>query len=309
MAQHRAGLYAPCYGVFGAVGLAQLYEATEDQKERYLRPTLRGEKRAFFGLTEPSGGSDPSRAIRTRAVRDGRGGWVINGAKIFISGADRADYGIVFARTDPAGGRAGVTCFIVETGWPGFHVRRVVHTLRSANYATELQFEDLRAPAENVLGEVGGGFAIANDRLSRQRIPYAAGCIGVAVAAQAMAIEYARLRETFGAPLATRQSVQNMIIDNQIDIESARWLTLAAAERAHRGEPFRKEAAMAKLVASEAGGRVVDRAIQIHGGYGVTKDLPLERWYREMRIRRIGEGPSEVQRLIIARDLIGGSFH
>ena len=309
MAQHRAGLYAPCYGVFGAVGLAQLYEATEDQKERYLRPTLRGEKRAFFGLTEPSGGSDPARAIQTRAVRDGRRGWVINGAKIFISGADRADYGIVFARTDPAGGRAGVTCFIVETGWPGFHVQRIVHTLRSASYATELRFEDLRVPAENVLGEVGGGFAIANDRLSRQRIPYAASCIGVAVAAQAMAIEYARLRETFGAPLATRQSVQNMIIDNQIDIESARWLTLAAAERAHRGEPFRKEAAMAKLVASEAGGRVVDRAIQIHGGYGVTKDLPLERWYREMRIRRIGEGPSEVQRLIIARALIGGAFH
>ena len=312
MAQHRAGLYAPCYGVFGAVGLAQLYEATEEQKERYLRPTLRGEKRAFFGLTEPSGGSDPARAILTRAVRDGGGdggGWIINGSKIFISGADRADYGIVFARTDPARGRAGVTCFIVETDWPGFHVRRVVHTLRSANYATELAFEDLRVPAANVLGEVGGGFAIANDRLSRQRIPYAAGCIGVAVAAQEMAIEYARLRETFGAPLATRQSVQNMIIDSQVDIESARWLTLAAAERAHRGEPFRKEAAMAKLAASEAGGRVVDRAIQIHGGYGVTKDLPLERWYREMRIRRIGEGPSEVQRLIIARDLIGGSFH
>ena len=174
-------------------------------------------------------------------MRDGDG-WVVNGSKIFISGADRADYGIVFARTDPARGRAGVTCFIVETGWPGFHVRRVVHTLRSANYATELQFEDLRVPAANVLGEVGGGFAIANDRLSRQRIPYAAGCIGVAIAAQEMAIEYARLRETFGAPLATRQSVQNMIIDSQVDIESARWLTLAAAEKAHRGEPFRKEA-------------------------------------------------------------------
>lgn len=309
MSQHRAGLYAPCYGVFGAVGLAQLYEATQEQKERYLHPTLRGEKRAFFGLTEPSGGSDPARAIQTRAVRDNQGGWIINGSKIFISGADRADYGIIFARTDPTKGRAGVTCFIVETDWPGFHVRRIVHTLRSANYATELQFEDLRVPDGNVLGEVGGGFAIANDRLSRQRIPYAAACIGIAVAAQEMAIEYSRLRETFGAPLATRQSVQNMIIDNQMDIESARWITLAAAEKADQGEPFRREAAMAKLIASEAGGRVVDRAIQIHGGYGVTKDLPLERWYREMRIRRIGEGPSEVQRLIIARDLIGGSFH
>ncbi len=307
MAQHRAGLYAPCYGAFGGAGLAQLFEADEDQKERFLFPTLRGEKSAFFGLTEPSGGSDPARAIQTRAVRDG-GDWVINGQKIFISGADKADYGLVFARTDPQKGRNGVTCFIVETDRPGFHVRRVVHTLRSARYATELQFEDLRVPEANVLGEVNGGFAIANDRLARQRIPYAAGCIGVAVKAQAMAIDYSRLRETFGDVLASRQSIQNMIIDNELDIRSATWLTLQAADKAHRGEPFRMEAAIAKLTASEAGGRVVDRAIQIHGGYGVTKDLPLERWYREMRIRRIGEGPSEVQRLVIARDLIGGAF-
>jgi alkylation response protein AidB-like acyl-CoA dehydrogenase len=124
MSQHRAGLYAPCYGVFGGAGLAQLFEANDDQKERYLFPTLRGEKRGFFALTEPSGGSDPARAIQTRAVRDGDD-WVINGSKIFISGADRADYGLLFARTDPAKGRGGVTCFIVETSWPGFHVRRV----------------------------------------------------------------------------------------------------------------------------------------------------------------------------------------
>jgi acyl-CoA dehydrogenase len=308
MAQHRAGLYAPCYGVFGGAGLAQLYEANEDQKQRFLYPTLRGEKHGFFGLTEPSGGSDPARAIETRAVRDG-GDWVLNGAKIFISGADKADYGLVFARTDASKGRDGVTCFIVERGMPGFHVRRVVHTLRSTYYATELQFEDLRVPARNVLGEVNKGFAIANDRLSRQRIPYAAGCIGVAVKAQEMAIDYAKLRKTFGAPLATRQAVQWMIVDNEIDIRTSLGLVLAAAHKAERGEPFRTEAAMAKLVASEAGGRVVDRVMQIHGGYGMTKDLPLERWYREMRIRRVGEGPSEVQRLIIARDLLGGSFH
>jgi alkylation response protein AidB-like acyl-CoA dehydrogenase len=308
MAQHRAGLYAPCYGVFGGAGLAQLYEANEDQKQRYLYPTLRGEKRGFFGLTEPSGGSDPARAIQTRAVRDGSD-WVLNGSKVFISGADRAQYGLVFARTDAGKGRDGVTCFIVDTDMPGFHVRRIVHTLRSTNYATELQFEDLRVPHANVLGEVNRGFAIANDRLSRQRIPYAAACIGIAVKAQEMAIDYAKLRDTFGAKLATRQAIQWMIVDNEIDIRTSRWLTLAAAQKAERGEPFRSDAAMAKLVASEAGGRVVDRAMQIHGGYGMTKDLPLERWYREMRIRRIGEGPSEVQRLIIARDLLGGSFH
>jgi acyl-CoA dehydrogenase len=308
MAQHRAGLYAPCYGVFGGAGLAQLFEANEDQKQRYLYPTLRGEKHGFFGLTEPSGGSDPARAIETRAVRDGDD-WVLNGAKIFISGADKADYGLVFARTDRSKGRDGVTCFIVERDMPGFHVRRVVHTLRSTYYATELQFEDLRVPQRNVLGEVNRGFAIANDRLTRQRIPYAAGCIGVAVKAQEMAIDYAKLRHTFGAPLATRQAIQWMIVDNEIDIRTSLWLVLAAAHKAQRNEPYRTEAAMAKLVASEAGGRVVDRAMQIHGGYGMTKDLPLERWYREMRIRRIGEGPSEVQRHIMARDLLGGSFH
>lgn len=307
MSQHRAGLYVPCYGVFGAAGLAQLYEATEDQKQRYLHPMLRGEKRGFFGLTEPSGGSDPARAIRTRAVRDGDD-WIINGSKVFISGADRAHFGLVFARTDASKGRGGVTCFLVDTDMKGFHVRRVVHTLRSSHYATELQFEDLRVPNANVLGEVNGGFAIANDRLSRQRVPYAAACIGVAVKAQELAIEYAKQRETFGALLATRQAVQWMIIDNEIDIRTSLWLTLAAADKVDRGEPYRMEAGMAKLVATEAGGRVVDRAMQIHGGYGMTKDLPFERWYREMRIRRVGEGPNEVQRHVIARDLLGGSL-
>jgi alkylation response protein AidB-like acyl-CoA dehydrogenase len=308
MAQHRAGLYTPCYGVFGGAGLAQLFEANDDQKQRYLFPTLRGEKHGFFGLTEPSGGSDPARAIQTAAVKDGDD-WVLNGSKIFISGGDTSDFGIVFARTDTAKGREGITCFIIDADMPGFHVRRVVHTLRSTHYATELQFEDLRVPAANILGQVNKGFAIANDRLSRQRIPYAAGCIGVAVKAQEMAIAYANQRETFGDRLATRQAIQWMIVDNEIDIRTSRWLTLAAAGKAHRGESFRTEAAMAKLVASEAGGRVVDRSMQIHGGYGMTKDLPLERWYREIRIRRIGEGPSEVQRLIMARDLLGGSFH
>jgi alkylation response protein AidB-like acyl-CoA dehydrogenase len=308
MSQHRAGLYAPCYGVFGGAGLAQLYEANDDQKERYLYPTLRGEKRGFFALTEPSGGSDPARAIRTTAVRDGDV-WVLNGEKTFISGADRADFGITFARTDPTKGRGGITCFIIDTDAPGFHVRRVVHTLRSAHYATELQFENLRVPQANVLGKLGQGFAIANDRLSRNRIPYAAGCIGVAIKAQEMALAYALTRETFGAPLADRQAIQWMLVDNELDIRQARWITLAAAAKADRGEPFRSDAAMAKLVGSEAGSRVVDRAMQIHGGYGVTKDLPLERWFREMRIRRIGEGPSEVQRLIIARDLLGRSLH
>ena len=307
MSQHRAGLYSPCYGTFGGAGLAQLFEATDSQKERYLYPTLRGEKRGFFGLSEPSGGSDPARAIQTKAVREGND-WVINGSKLWISGADRANFGLVFARTDSDKGRNGVTCFIVDTDTPGFHVRRVVHTLRSAHYATELQFADMRVPDENILGEVNKGFAIANDRLTRQRIPYAAGCIGVAIKAQEMALEYVPQRETFGAPLSSRQAIQWMLVDNEIDIKQSLWITLEAAAKAERGENFRKEAAMAKLVATEAGGRVVDRCMQMFGGLGVAKDLPFERWFREMRIRRIGEGPSEVQRHVIAREILGASL-
>ncbi|MBV1883649.1 MAG: acyl-CoA dehydrogenase family protein [Pseudomonadales bacterium] len=308
ISQHRAGLYNPAYGAFGGAGLAQLFEATEQQKEKYLFPVLRGEKTSFFGLTEPSGGSDPGRAIQTRGVQNGDD-WILNGAKIFISGADQADFGILFARTSEDKGRNGITCFLVDSDMPGFNVRRVVHTLRSTKYATEIQIEDLRIPKENILGEVNKGFAIASDRLARQRIPYAAGCIGVAIKAQEMAIEYCKIRETFGGMLSSRQAVQWMIVDNEIDIRTSKHICLDAAQKADRGEDFRTEAAMAKLLGSEAGGRVVDRSMQIHGGYGMTKDLPLERWYREMRIRRIGEGPSEVQRLVMARNLIGGSFH
>lgn len=307
MGQHRAGLYVPCYGVFGAAGLAQLYEASEEQKEKYLRPMLRGEKRAFFGLTEPSGGSDPARAIRTRAVKTNEG-WTINGSKVFISGADKADFGLVFARTDPEKGRGGVTCFIVETSNPGFHVRRVVHTLRSSHYATELGFEDMKVPDSAILGELNKGFAIANERLSRQRIPYAAQCLGPAYKAHELAIDYAKQRETFGAKLASRQAIQWMLVDNELDLRQASLMTLAAASRCDRGEPFRMEAGLAKLVASEAAGRIVDRSMQIFGGYGMTKDFPFERWYRELRIRRVGEGPNEVQRHVVARDLLGDSL-
>jgi len=305
MSQHRAGLYATCYGVFGGAGMAQLYDASDEIKEKYLYPTLRGEKHGFFGLSEPSGGSDPARAIQTKAVRDGDD-WVINGSKLWISGADSADYGMVFARTDPKAGRAGITAFLVDTDMPGFFVRRVVHVLRSSHYPTELSFDNVRVPNKNVVGEVGGGFALANDRLSRNRIPYSAECVGVAVAAQRLAIEYSKHRVTFGEPLASRQAIQWMLVDNEIDIRTSRWLTLAAAQRADGGKPFRFETAMAKATSTEAAGRVIDRAIQIHGGLGVSKDLPLERWYREIRIRRIGEGPSEVQRVIMARDLLSG---
>lgn len=308
MAQHRAGLYTPCYGAFGGAGLAQLYEATEEQKERYLYPSLRGERTGFFGLTEPSGGSDPGRSIITRAERDGDG-WRINGAKIFISNADIADFGLIFARTGPPdSGRDGITCFIVDTDTPGFHVRRVIHTLRSGHYPTELQFEDMWVPDAAVLGDVNRGFALANDRLSRNRIPYAAGCIGVAMKAHQMALAYTGIRSVFGARLADHEGIQWMLVDNEMDLRGATMLTLDAASRADHGQPFRTAAAIAKITASESAARVVDRSMQIHGGYGVTKDFPFERWYRELRIRRIGEGTTETQRMIISRDLLRNRY-
>lgn len=303
-AQHRAGLYNPCYGVFGPGSLAHLYEANADQRERYLEPTLRGEKTAFFGLTEPSGGSDPARSVLTKAVHDGND-WLLTGTKVFISGAANADYGLVFARTGSLdSGRAGITCFIVDTDAPGFSIRRVIHTLRSSHYPTEIELNGVRVSERNVLGQVGQGFSLANDRLTRNRIPYAAACVGVAMAAHRIAVEYSKIRHVFGAALSDHEGIQWMLVDNEIDIRTSALITLQAADLADTGQEFRTAAAMAKIVATEAASRVVDRCIQVHGGYGVTTDLPLERWYREMRIRRIGEGTTETQRMIISRSLL-----
>lgn len=300
--QHRAGLYSPAYGTFGSAPPEHLYNGTPAQKEKYLYPVIREEKHAFFGLSEPSGGSDPARAIQTRGVRDGDS-WVINGRKLWNSGADTADFGIVYVRTDPTKGRQGITAFLIDTDTPGFRVERLVQVLRS-HYTTELSFTDMRIPHENILGEEGGGFALANDTLSHNRIPYASACIGIAVAAQEMAIDWAKQRVTFGEPLANRQAIQWMLVDNQVDISTSRFVALDAAAKAQRGESFRFESSMAKLLCTEAAGRVVDRCMQIYGGLGMSKDLALERWYREVRIRRIGEGPSEIQRVVMARDLL-----
>lgn len=304
ISQHRAGIYAPCYHSFTGYGLAQLYDVSEEQRERFLYPLLSGEKRSYFAMSEPSGGSDPARSIRTTAVRRGDN-WIINGSKLWIGGADRADFGLVFCRTAP--GREGITCFIVETDRPGFRVARVVQTLRSAKPTTELYFDDVEVPDENRIGEVNGGFALANERLSRQRIPYAALSLGPAIRAHEMTIEYAKVREVFGKTLAAHEGIQWMLVESEIELRSARLLLLQAASRADQGLPFRTESSIAKLVATESAFRVVDRCIQIHGGMGVSKDLPLERWFRELRIRRIAEGPSETQKMIVARDLLGSA--
>lgn len=300
-AQHRMGGYHPGAGAFGPEIPPIVYEGTKQQIERYVIPAIQQGKRTFFAITEPSGGSDPAGAIQTKAELAGDN-WIINGSKIFISGADVADWGIVFARTDREKGRAGISCFFVETSTPGFQWKHV--PVIRPWYPTELSFQDCAVPAENLLGEEGGGFRLVNRLLTRTRIPYSAGCVGTAVIAQRMAIGHAKERSTFGARLADRQAVQWMLADSEVEIRAGRWLTWEAAWKADRGEDARFDASVAKVYNTEMAGRVVDRAIQVHGGYGIAKELPLERWYRELRIKRIGEGPSEVHRMVIARGIL-----
>ncbi|GIX48978.1 MAG: acyl-CoA dehydrogenase [Candidatus Tectimicrobiota bacterium] len=301
MAQHRNGLYNPAYGIFGRYPPNVCYEGTPEQIEKYVIPTIREGKRVFFAVSEPSGGSDPAGAIQARAVRDGDH-WILNGTKTWISGALQAEWGIVFVRTDPTKGRQGVSCFFVERDTPGLSVRPI--PVIRPYYPAELVFQDCVVPHRNLLGKEGEGLEMALRLLTKNRFPYAAANIGVAVAALRMAIAYAKQRVTFGQPLSSRQAIQWMLADSEVEIRAARWLTWEGAWKVDRGEEHRHEASIAKLYSSEVLGRVVDRAVQIHGGYGVAKELPLERWYREARVRRIGEGPSEVQRMVIARNLL-----
>ena len=265
-------------------------------------PTLRDGNETFFAITEPSGGSDPAGAIQTRAERRGSK-WVINGRKVFISRAHDAPWGIVFARTDKGKGRGGISCFIVEHGTPGFHATPI-RVIRTSAIPNDVSFEDCEVPAENLIGQEGQGLDLAFDLLVKNRFPYSACNLGVAVAAHRMAIAHAKQRSTFGTPLSQRQAIQWMLADAEVEIRACRWIIWEGAWKADRGEDARVEASMAKLYSSEVLGRVIDAAVQIHGGYGVSKEFPLERWYREARVRRIGEGPSEVHRMVIARELL-----
>jgi acyl-CoA dehydrogenase len=227
---------------------------------------------------------------------------VLNGTKMFISHADEAEWGVVFVRTNPAKGREGISCFIIDKGTPGFTPRRT-RTIRTVAVPTEVSLEDCEVPEENLLGPEGGALGLCLDLLTRLRFPYSACNLGVAVAAHRMAVAHAKQRKTFGTPLAQRQAIQWMLADAEVELRAARWLIWEGAWKADRGEDARVEASIAKLYSSEVLGRVIDAAVQIHGGYGVSKEFPLERWYREARVRRIGEGPSEVHRMVIARSL------
>src|SRR2546430_2637933 len=301
MSQHRMGLYNPGCGVFGRMPPPAIWAGSKAQIEKYAIPTVREGTKTFFAITEPSGGSDPAGAIQTRAEKRGDR-WVLNGRKVFISRAHDAPWGIVWARTDKAKGRGGISCFILERGTPGF-TARTIRTIRTSAVPNDVVFEDCELPAESLVGAPGQGLDLAFDLLVKNRFPYSACNLGVAVAAHRMAVAHAKQRSTFGAPLSQRQAIQWMLADAEVEIRACRWIIWEGAWKADRGEDARVEASMAKLYSSEVLGRGGDAAVPIHRAYGGGEEVSLERWYREARVRRIGEGPSEVHRMVIARSL------
>ena len=277
------------------------------QIERYLLPAVRGEKGECFALTEPGAGSDVA-GIQTRAVRDGDG-WVINGSKIFVSGGEEADFAVVFAvtgveQTEP-GERKRISALLVDEGTPGFEARPGKRVVSHRGYRhAELHFDDCRVPAGNMLGREGQGLQLADRWLADSRVMLAAQCVGRARRVLEMATQQAATREQFGKAIGRFQGVGFKLADMSTALEAAELLTLRAAWRLDEGTMTSEDAAMAKLVASEALGMITDEAIQIFGGLGLAEELPIERFWRDARIERIWDGTSEIQRHIISRGLL-----
>ena len=276
---------------------------SEEHKRRYLPKLATGEWIGAFALTEPEAGSDAG-SLRTKAVLDGDE-WVLNGTKHFITNAQMANVFTVFAVTDPEKGSSGISAFIVERDSPGFEVgpSQPVMGLRGS-HACELFLDDCRIPRENLLGERGMGFKAALKTLVEGRVGIGSRCVGGAERVLEFAIEHAKSRSQFGKPIAQFQLIQSQLADIATEIEAARRLCHYVAWLIDRGQPVRKEAAMAKLFATEMYGRAVDASLQVHGGIGYTQEMPIEHYYRDARITRIYEGTSEIQRLIIGRELI-----
>ena len=276
---------------------------TEAQKERFLKPLARGEKLGAFALTEPGAGSDAG-AVRTTAILDGDN-YILNGNKIFITSGCEAHVILVIVSTEPSKGTKGLTAFIVEKGIPGFTYGTVEDKMGvRASATSELVFEDCRVPRANMLGELNGGFRIGMATLDGGRIGIGAQAVGIAQGALNEAVRYSKEREQFGRPIGKFQAIQWMLAEMATRVSAARGLVLRAAWLKDQGRPFSKESAMAKLYASRTAMEVANNALQIHGGYGYTKDYPVERFFREAKITEIYEGTSEVQRLVIARECL-----
>ncbi|MBI4506891.1 MAG: acyl-CoA dehydrogenase family protein [Chloroflexi bacterium] len=275
------------------------------QKERYLPPLARGEAIAAYAQTEPEAGSDVA-ALRASARRDGDA-YVLNGTKRFITNGSVAGVCVVFAKTDPAAGHRGISAFVVEQGAPGFSVSRLEHKMGQRGVPTaELVFADCRVPADQRLGPEGSGFRLAMQTLDWSRPLIGAQAIGIGQAALDAATAYARQRTTFGKVIAEHQAVRMMLADMVTDLEAARLLDYRAAALIDAGAPrWTLEASISKLFAGEASRRIVNAAVQIHGGYGYVADFAVERYYRDQRVIELYEGTNEIQRLIIARELLG----
>jgi len=286
------------------LGSSQIrYFGNEAQKRRWLVPLARGEKLAAWGLTEAGSGSDAA-AMRTAAVRKG-GKWLLNGSKMFITQGTVGDVFVVLARTDPAKAQKGVTAFVLEKGMKGFS-QRAIHGklgMRSSDTA-ELVMEDVEVPDENRIGETDQGFVNTLSILDRGRITIGALAVGLGQGALEAARNYARERQAFGKAIAEFQAIAFMLADMATEVAAARLLVHRAASLADAGKPFGREASMGKLFASEAAMRVTTKAIQIHGGYGYTRDFPVERHFRDAKLCEIGEGTSEIQRIVIARSML-----
>ncbi len=287
----------------GLAGGALFLDGTEEQKKKYLTGIAEGKLIGAYALTEPNAGSDAG-SIRTSAVKDGNE-WVINGRKIFITNGAIADIVIVYAVTDKTlGPKGGITAFIVETDWKGFSVGKLEDKMGiRATTTAELIFEDLRVPEENVLGQVGIGFKNALNTLDYGRLTLACGCLGAAKEAVDIAYKYAKERQQFGQPIANFQTIQNYLAEMVIDTFAIESMTYRVAWMADQGMDIIREASIVKNFASEVSDRVIDKALQIHGGYGYIKDFPIERMYRDSRINRIFEGTNEIQKYIIYKTL------
>jgi alkylation response protein AidB-like acyl-CoA dehydrogenase len=280
-----------------------LLGGTEEQRQRWLPGAAQGERLGAFALTEPGAGSNPAE-IATRATRSSEG-WCIHGTKHFITNGGAADFLIVFAKTDPAAGHRGISAFYVPRSAPGLTLEKPEPVVGiRASHIVELQFEDCMVPHDHLLGDEGAGFRTALAVLDRGRVEIAAMALGIARAAFEAARAWLLQRRVGGQPLAQYQGLQWMLADMYVDLEASRLLTYRAARRRDSGERFSLEAAVAKLFASEAAGRIADAALQMHGGYGYSREMPLERYWRDARILRIFEGTSEIQRNLIARSLL-----
>ena len=278
---------------------------TEEQKKKFLTPLASGKKLGCFGLTEPEAGSDAA-GQKTIAVLKGDE-WVLNGKKNFITNGNVADYCVLMAMTDKSKGYKGISSFIVDCKAPGFSVGVVEKKLGiKASGTAELILEDCRIPKDNLLGQVGQGFYVAMNTLDGGRIGIASQALGIARAALEAATEYSKTRVQFGQPISKLQAIQWMIADMGTELDAARLLTLRAAFLKDQKQRYEKEAAMAKLFASEAAGRITTKAIQIHGGYGYIQEYNVERHFRDARITEIYEGTSEVMRLIISSNILKG---